>query len=71
MYLQDDYQLLENLALSLGFRYDQYFEAIEESALTPRAAVVYNISEKDNIKFIYNEAFRAQNIYEIYYEAGE
>lgn len=67
-YLQDEFTILENLRLNAGLRYDHY--ETFEGAVSPRAALIYNPLERTTLKFIYGEAFRAPNAYEMYYEDG-
>jgi len=66
-FAQDEYQFLENLSLTLGIRYDKYSD--RGDSLTPRAALVYNPFRSTTVKFLYGNAFRAPNLYELYYEA--
>lgn len=65
-YLQDEYQIRSNLALTAGVRYDRY--SFSENALTPRAALVFNPASGSTVKLLYGEAFRAPNLYEVYYD---
>mgnify|MGYP001578235904 CR=1 FL=1 len=67
-YLQDEFTILKNLRLNAGLRYDHY--ETFEGAVSPRAALIYNPLERTTLKFIYGEAFRAPNAYEMYYEDG-
>jgi outer membrane receptor for ferrienterochelin and colicins len=67
MYVQDEYQLLENLSVTLGLRHDEYSTA--GSATTPRGAVIYNPFKKSVLKVLYGEGFRAPNVYEVHYES--
>lgn len=70
VYAQDEFQLTDELGLTAGLRRDQYSSA--GSCTTPRAAVVYRPRPTTALKLLYGEAFRAPNIYEVYYEsAGE
>jgi outer membrane receptor for ferrienterochelin and colicins len=66
-YLQDEYQMLENLSVTFGLRHDEY--STVGSATTPRGAIVYNPLRTSTLKFLYGEAFRAPNVYEVHYES--
>jgi iron complex outermembrane receptor protein len=65
-YIQDEYQLLKNLSVVAGARYDKYSGRIE--SVTPRAAVIYNPFNSTTLKFLYGNAYRAPSILETYYE---
>lgn len=66
IYLQDEYQVMEKLSLTFGIRRDEY--STVESSTTPRCAIIYNPVKSGTLKFLYGEAFRAPNVYEVYYE---
>jgi len=68
-YIQDEYQLLRNVAFTFGLRYDKHSDW--GASLTPRTALVYNPSGSTTIKFLYGNAYRAPSIYEIHYEAED
>jgi iron complex outermembrane receptor protein len=68
LYIQDEYQVLKNLSLMLGLRYDKYSDR-GAASLTPRAALIYNPFSAATLKLLYGHAYRAPNIYETYYEA--
>jgi iron complex outermembrane receptor protein len=65
-YAQDELQLVDNLAFTFGLRSDKYSNL--ESHITPRAALVYNPMPYSAVKLLYGQAYRAPNIYEMYYE---
>jgi iron complex outermembrane receptor protein len=67
-YLQDEYQIHKNLALTLGMRWDEYSTA--GSARAPRAAVVYHPFKASTLKLLYGEAFRAPSAWEVNSEDG-
>lgn len=67
VYLEDEYQVAENLSLTLGVRRDEY--STVGSATTPRGAIIYNPVKSGALKLLYGEAFRAPNIYEAHYES--
>lgn len=68
IYLQNQYYVLENLILNAGIRYDHY--KLFGDTVNPRAAVIYNPAEKTTIKFLYGQAFRTPNAYELQYHDG-
>ena len=65
-YLQDEYQILKSLALTIGIRTDIYQDT--GSSTNPRVAVVYNPVKSGSLKLLYGQAFRVPSIYEAYYE---
>lgn len=67
-YFQDEFKLSEKLILNAGIRYDHY-DTFGDST-NPRLAIIYNPVKKTNIKFLYGTAFRAPNVYELYYNDG-
>lgn len=66
LYAQDDYQLAENLMVTIGVRSDVYSEG--EQATTPRAGLVFHPNNTGTLKLLYGEAFRLPNLYEADYE---
>ena len=67
VYAQDEIRLPSNLVLNLGLRYDHY--STFGSTTNPRAALIYSPLEKTTIKFLFGQAFRPPNFYELYYHA--
>lgn len=65
LYIQDHWQLLQNLSLTLGFRLDQYSRF--EGSITPRISINYYPWPNTTLKFLYGQAFRVPNIFEMYY----
>jgi iron complex outermembrane receptor protein len=65
VYIQDEHQLLENLFLMAGLRFDHYSD--RGNSLTPRAALIFNPGRWTTLKLLYGNAYRAPNIYEMYY----
>ena len=63
IYLQGDIEMLKNLRLNAGARYDQYGK--QDPAYNPRVALIYNPFEQSTIKAIYGTAFRAPNFFEL------
>jgi outer membrane receptor protein involved in Fe transport len=64
---QDEFTITKSLTLNAGFRYDYYSQI--QSSTSPRAALIYRPRETTALKFVYGTAFRAPNVYELYYTA--
>ncbi len=64
VFIQDEFEILDNLILNAGVRYD-YYESFG-GTLNPRIALIYNL-EKTTIKALYGRAFRGPNAYERFY----
>jgi iron complex outermembrane receptor protein len=69
VYGQAEAVLRTNLLLNAGLRYD-YFSTFG-STLNPRVGLIYNPWEKTTFKFLYGQAFRAPNAYELYFDAPD
>jgi iron complex outermembrane receptor protein len=65
VYLQDELTIAKALALNAGFRYDYYSNV--KGSFDPRLALIYRPASETALKLIYGEAFRAPNVYELYY----
>lgn len=68
LFLQDDYQVFRQLALSLGLRYD-YFSTFGGTT-SPRLALIYTPGPKTACKLLFGRAFRAPSAFENYYHDG-
>ena len=68
LFIQDEYRVLDNLSFVGGVRYDHY--STFGGSLNPRAALIYNPLSETTLKLIYGRAFRAPNVYELYYNDG-
>ncbi len=64
-YLQGEFNILNNLVLNAGLRYD-YFSTFGNT-LNPRAALIYHPWEPTTFKFLFGQAYRAPNAYEFNY----
>lgn len=65
IYVQDELSLSQQWAVNLGVRHDQFDN--DDSSTNPRLAVLYHPSDTSTAKLIYGTAFRAPNMYELYY----
>ena len=54
-----------NLTLNAGIRHDHY-ETFGNTT-NPRAGIIYQVRKTSTLKYIYGEAFRAPNAFELYY----
>jgi outer membrane receptor for ferrienterochelin and colicins len=68
LYVQDEINVNETLTLNLGLRYDKYNSC--GSHLSPRFAIILSPQAQTAIKFLAGDAFRAPNIFELYYHDG-
>ncbi|MCK5509250.1 MAG: TonB-dependent receptor [Desulfobacterales bacterium] len=81
VYLQDEWEILDNLTLFTGVRFDYWqafngksgkvgnveeFKEPDDSAFSPKVAVVFKPVQNTVIKSSIGRAFRAPNIYELY-----
>jgi outer membrane receptor for ferrienterochelin and colicins len=64
-YAQDEARLFTNVIVNAGVRYD-HFSTFGDT-VNPRGAVIYSPWREGTFKFIYGEAFRAPNQYELNY----
>jgi iron complex outermembrane receptor protein len=63
VYLQGDYEVVTNLHLNAGARYDQY--GTVDPTFNPRLALIYNPWKGSAFKAIYGSAFRAPDFFEL------
>ncbi|MEA2723713.1 MAG: hypothetical protein QOH59_1484 [Gemmatimonadales bacterium] len=68
LYLQDDFQIRDNLSLLIGVRHDE--SSIATGATTPRVALIYDPEPGTTLKVMYGRAFRAPSLYESAYPVG-
>ena len=67
-YVQDEITLSEGLLLNAGLRYDYY--STVGSASNPRLGLIWNPAGTTAFKLLYGTAFRAPNVYELYYASA-
>ena len=65
LYVQDEITLGKGLLLNAGLRNDRYSSA--GSTVNPRLGLVWSPVDTTALKFLYGTAFRAPNVYELYY----
>jgi iron complex outermembrane receptor protein len=63
-FMQDSWQLADELNVTAGLRVDHYSEF--GSAINPRISLVWSLLKDTNIKLLYGHAFRAPNFDELY-----
>lgn len=68
LFLQDEVEILENVRLNLGVRYDHF--PTFGGTTNPRLGLIYNPFSGTNLKFLFGTAFRAPSVYEKYYHDG-
>lgn len=68
LYVQDEWSASSRTAVFLGLRYD-HFSSFGDH-LTPRCGLVAHLDDLSSAKLLYGEAFRAPNIYEMFYADG-
>ena len=69
VYLQDAFQILPQLKLTLGGRYDSYPE-FHVQRTTPQASLIWSATKETTLKLLYGQAFRAPSEYERTYPGG-
>jgi iron complex outermembrane receptor protein len=67
-YLQDEFEIFKGLILNAGVRYDHY--STFGGTTNPRVALIYNPQPKTTLKLLYGKAFRAPNVFEMFYTDG-
>jgi iron complex outermembrane receptor protein len=65
-YVQDEIRVRPWLLLNAGVRHDRYEQF---ARTTPRGAIIVIPSANQSFKYLYGQAFRAPNAYELYYYA--
>ncbi len=69
LYINYEYKASDKLTINTGTRYDKYenFDAY----LNPKASIIYQLTNNENIKLLYSQAFRAPNSYERLYSDSD
>ena len=62
VYIQDEIRIARWFIVNGGLRYDGYEEF---KRVTPRAALIFMPSATQSLKYLYGNAFRAPNAYEL------
>jgi outer membrane receptor protein involved in Fe transport len=68
-YLLDEWRLHPRLSLSAGLRVDRY-QDLKVTPVTPRLALIARPYGQGLTKLVVGRAFRAPNVYELYYHDG-
>lgn len=68
VFLQDEWKAFSRASVFLGLRYDRYSSFGDH--LTPRCGLVAHLDGRTSAKLLYGEAFRAPNVYELFYSDG-
>lgn len=66
-YADGHLDLTKQLSLSAGVRWDHYDSF--GSTVNPRTALIWKPRETTTLKLLYGQAFRAPNVYQLYYSA--
>ncbi len=64
IYIQDEWEIINNLNLTAGIRHDHYSDFGDTT--NPRVGIVWDFMENANLKMLYGQAFRAPNFIELY-----
>ena len=64
LFAQDEYEIIDPLYLVLGLRYDDHSEF--GSQYTPRASLIWHLSDHCRIKGAYGKGFRAPSVSELF-----
>jgi outer membrane receptor protein involved in Fe transport len=68
LYLQDQLRLSERWLLTAGLRADAAAGAVQQDVqLSPRLGIVFRPGPQEAVKLLLGRAFRAPNLYELYY----
>ena len=64
VYIQDEWQVIDNVNLTTGVRYDNYSDFGDTT--NPRIGLVWNFVKNGELKLLYGQAFRAPSFSELY-----
>jgi len=64
VYVEDLWDIMEDLRLTIGGRYDHYSDFGGE--ISPRVGINWEFAQNFNTKFLYGRAFRAPSFMELY-----
>ncbi|HTG01388.1 MAG TPA: TonB-dependent receptor [Nitrospirota bacterium] len=67
-YVEDEYRISDRLLANVGLRYDHYSSFGDTT--NPRLALIYAPARTTIFKLLYGTAFRAPNVFELYYNDG-
>jgi iron complex outermembrane receptor protein len=67
LYLQNEMDISPKYRLTAGFRYDHYSSF--GNHLSPRVGFIMKPLKESTVKLLYGQAFRAPNVYELYYQS--
>jgi len=68
LYLQEEFTPLDKLTFIAGVRHDEYDTF--GGTTNPRLALIWHVLQETTLKLLYGKAFRAPNVYELYYHDG-
>jgi iron complex outermembrane receptor protein len=68
VYIQDEWKIFDKWTFIGGVRHDEY--GTFGGTTNPRLALIYQHSDATTVKLLYGQAFRAPNVYELYYNDG-
>ncbi|MCW8955595.1 MAG: TonB-dependent receptor [Gammaproteobacteria bacterium] len=69
VYLQDEYRVSDQWIVNFGLRHDEFDTT--DSSTNPRLGLIYQLDKTSSLKLIYGTAFRAPNVYELYYNDSD
>jgi len=65
---QNEFSVMEQLRVTVGFRYDNYSDFGNE--FSPKVSAMYDFSKEHSLRFSYGHGFRAPNFGELYLDLG-
>ena len=68
LWAQNEFNLLDNLKFTAGFRYDDYSDFGKE--WSPKLSAVYSVNDENRLRFTYGHGFRAPRFGELYIDLG-